>query len=403
VKAPELNPPVEAFSRPSLHDAERHTLQQRLIGWFQAGHRDLPWRRTSDPYAIWVSEIMLQQTQVATVIPYFERFLERFPTVTALASAPLEEVLSLWKGLGYYARARNLHKGAVYVLQTHGGNFPTRLEEALQVPGVGRYTAGAILSIAFGQSVPLLDGNVARVYSRLLGCLLDTRTPAAQKTLWQVAERLIPSEQAGDFNQALMELGALVCTPTSPACARCPIQAGCYAATLPEPAVLPIRGESRARPSATALAVLVRRSTDGAALFGLRPAEGLLGGMWELPTILLPDDLEDDASLRLLSQTRLHGIPLRAVRETRVVHLFTHLELRLRLIEVEPVDGAELVLGVSPTVRSRGVGQLEVPYLEARWVDDQALPTLPLGRATQKGLEQLAEKLGESTRQLRLF
>lgn len=182
-----------------------------LLRWYQGEKRDLPWRQTRDPYAIWVSEMMLQQTQVATVIPYWTHWMTRFPTIESLAEAPLNDVLTAWQGLGYYARARNLHKAAKVIVEDHGGEFPTALEQVLALPGIGRYTAGAICSIALGQDVPIVDANVIRVLCRVYGVKGDPKSLPVQNRLWELATELIPSGQAREFNQAMMELGALVC------------------------------------------------------------------------------------------------------------------------------------------------------------------------------------------------
>jgi A/G-specific adenine glycosylase len=206
-----------------------HSLAADLLTWYRAGRRDLPWRRTRDPYAIWVSEIMLQQTQVATVIPYYERFLARFPTVGELAAAPTDEVLRLWAGLGYYSRARNLQRGAQVVMERHAGQVPATVEELLRLPGIGRYTAGAIASIAYGQPAPILDGNVIRVLCRLYALRGDPKRSPLHARLWQLAEALIPPGEAGEFNEALMELGATICTPSAPRCDACPVASHCEA------------------------------------------------------------------------------------------------------------------------------------------------------------------------------
>ncbi|MCZ7539472.1 MAG: A/G-specific adenine glycosylase [Anaerolineae bacterium] len=192
----------------ALHDA--------LIAWFAAHREDLPWRRSRDPYGVWVSETMLQQTQVATVIPYFERFMARFPTISALAAAPLDDVLKLWEGLGYYSRARHLHRAAQIVVAEHGGQLPSDSAALRRLPGIGRYTAGAIASLVFGADTPVLDGNVIRVLVRLFDLPDDVSQSATQRRLWALAESLIPAGRAGAWNEGLMELGRRVCTPTSP-------------------------------------------------------------------------------------------------------------------------------------------------------------------------------------------
>ena len=205
----------------------------RLLRWATKNLRDLPWRvEPRDPYRVWVSEIMLQQTQVVTVIPYFRRFTERFPTVQALAAAPLDDVLKLWEGLGYYARARNLHRAARKVVAEFEGRLPDTVEELSQLPGIGRYTLGAIASIAFGRDAPVVDGNVKRVLCRVYAIRGDARRPAVQKKLWALAEANLPKGKAGRWNEAMMELGATVCTPRSPRCDECPLAGVCRARAL---------------------------------------------------------------------------------------------------------------------------------------------------------------------------
>ncbi len=198
-----------------------------LLAWYAKAGRDLPWRRSRDPYRVWLAEIMLQQTGVTTVIPYYARFLDRFPHVGALAEAALDEVIALWAGLGYYSRARNLHATAQHVMTEHGGAFPADLAALTALPGIGRSTAGAILSIAFDRKAPILDGNVRRVLARLFALREEPRRPAAEKQLWAWAEALTPPERPHDYAQAIMDLGATVCTPRRPACDRCPLAALC--------------------------------------------------------------------------------------------------------------------------------------------------------------------------------
>jgi A/G-specific adenine glycosylase len=205
------------------------SLARHLLPWFRRHQRDLPWRRSSDPYRIWISEIMLQQTQVVTVIPYFERFVASFPTVRELAAADENEVLRHWEGLGYYRRARQLHAAAKRIVTEHAGQFPQSHEAIWQLPGIGRYTAGAIASIAYDHRTPILEANTIRLLSRLFAQPGDSSTAAAQKVLWQLAEAIVPSKRCGQFNQALMELGSLICTPKSPRCGQCPVSELCAA------------------------------------------------------------------------------------------------------------------------------------------------------------------------------
>ena len=205
----------------------KRNFRRRLLAWFRRNARDLPWRRTRDPYLIWVSEIMLQQTQVATVIPYYQRFVEAFPTVQRLAAASEEDVLRHWEGLGYYRRARQLHCAAQLIVDQHRGRFPTKVEELRQLPGIGRYTAGAILSIALDARLPILEANTLRLFCRLIEFDGDPTNRLGQEKLWSFAEAVLPAAKPGEFNQAMMELGSLVCTPRNPNCIRCPASSLC--------------------------------------------------------------------------------------------------------------------------------------------------------------------------------
>lgn len=258
-----------------------------LLAWYHAHKRDLPWRRLAhDPYAVWVSEIMLQQTTVAAVVPFYERWMARFPTLQSLAEAPLDDVLKHWAGLGYYARARNLHRGAQTVLTLHNGQVPSAPDALLALPGVGRYTAGAIASIAFGQDAPIVDANVIRVLSRVYAVAGDPKTSAAvQAHLWTLAEQLIPPGQARDFNQAMMELGALVCVPNAPKCAACPVSKLCAAYELGEPTAYPQFMQTKKWLDIEDVSVAVR-DREGRVLLAQRsPALPLWGGLWELPRV----------------------------------------------------------------------------------------------------------------------
>ncbi len=257
---------------------------QDLLSWYHVHKRDLPWRRLShDPYAVWVSEIMLQQTTVAAVVPFYERWMARFPTLRTLAEAPLDDVLKFWAGLGYYARARNLHRGAQAVM-AHNGQVPSEPADLLALPGVGRYTAGAIASIAFGRDAPILDANVVRVLSRMYAVTGDPKVSASvQAQLWALAEQLIPPGQAADFNQAMMELGALVCVPAAPKCAACPVSPLCAAYAMGEPTAFPQFTQVKKWLDIEDVSVAVR-DREGRVLLAQRsPALPLWGGLWELP------------------------------------------------------------------------------------------------------------------------
>lgn len=272
--------------------------------------RDLPWRRTRDPYAIWVSEIMLQQTRVATVIPYWERWMAKFPTVTALAGAPLDDVLAAWAGLGYYSRARNLHRGAKAV----GDALPRRAAELREVPGIGPYTAGAIASIAYGERAPLVDGNVARVLGRVFAIELDIKSTAGAKALWMHAGELMTALPAvaapGDLNQGLMELGATVCSPTQPRCLVCPLAKLCIANATgrqDELPVMPARKKASELPLLARTLVWIARGDE--IVLVRRAPEGLFGGLWELPPLDVAEQLGvtvDRAAVAHHDQTLTH-------------------------------------------------------------------------------------------------
>jgi A/G-specific adenine glycosylase len=232
---------------------------KRLLDWYARHQRPLPWRRTRDPYRLWVSEIMLQQTQVETVKPYYARWLRRFPTLKALAAAPQQEVLAAWEGLGYYARARNLHRAAQTVMREHAGRIPATVEGLLTLPGIGRYTAGAIASLAFGADAAVLDGNVKRVLARAFDYAEDVKSPRGERDLWALAESLVPSGRAGDYNQALMDLGATICTPRSPACRICPLLGLCLAQRRGVQLERPVVKKRAALPRHTLAAGVIRR------------------------------------------------------------------------------------------------------------------------------------------------
>ena len=266
------------MEKPSPGDIPR-----RLTEWYGRHRRDLPWRRTTDPYAIWVSEIMLQQTGVETVVPFYERFMARFPTVEALAAAPLDDVLKAWENLGYYGRARNLHRAARIVVNEMGGRLPSDLSALLSLPGIGKYTAGAILSMAFGKPVPALDGNVRRVLSRLFALPEAVDRPAGAKILEARAADLVPEENPGTFNQSLMELGALVCLPGTPRCPSCPLASSCEGRRRGIQESLPVTSPKAPLPTRTFVTALLL-STDGRCLLVRRPEKGLLSGLWAFPT-----------------------------------------------------------------------------------------------------------------------
>ncbi len=260
----------------------RLSLQAGLLKWFMQNKRDVPWRRTRDPYRIWLSEVMLQQTQTATVVPYYEKFLNRFPTIEALAKSPISRVLKNWEGLGYYARARNLHRAARYLAQNKNSKMPRTYDALLKIPGVGPYTAAAVGSIAFNLPYAAVDGNVERVLSRLFNLQISPKHKEGKKIVAELAQKLLLEAQARWWNQAMMELGALICMPRRPRCDECPVEKLCLAKKyLDDPSVLPIRLPSRKLPHHKIVIGLVWK--DGRVLIDRRKMNGMLGGLWEFP------------------------------------------------------------------------------------------------------------------------
>ncbi len=335
-----------------------------LLAWYDASRRDLPWRygpgKKADPYRVWLSEIMLQQTTVKAVIPYFEKFVSRWPTVTHLAAASQESVLQMWAGLGYYSRARNLKKCADAVVRDHGGNFPASEQALLALPGIGPYTAAAIAAIAFGHKATPVDGNVERVVSRLFA--VRQPLPSAKPEIKRLAATLTPARRGGDFAQAMMDLGAQVCTPKRPSCLMCPLQQDCAANARGLAAVLPLKIAKAARPVRYGFAFLVLRE-DGRVLLRQRPEAGLLGGMLEVPSTPWSDDFPP-------LKEALRSGPVTAdwwqVPGT-IVHVFTHFRLELTVYRALVPGDAGLTFWAEQD-RCRWVKRRDLPA--------QALPSV---------------------------
>lgn len=312
-------------------------LSDRLLAWYQQNGRRLPWRGLREPYAIWVSEIMLQQTQVNTVIPYFERWMRRFPNVVTLARASERDVLAAWEGLGYYGRARNMHKAAMIVHEAYGGMLPGEVKSLRGLPGIGRYTAAAIASIGFGRDAAALDGNMRRVLARVFNIIEFADSPAGEKELWDLATAHLPAGRGGDYNQALMDLGATVCLPRRPLCSVCPLSDLCEARALGVQAERPLLKPRPPIPTRVhAAAVMVR---GGAVLLARRPSSGLLGGLWEFPNarvgadpaLELPPALE--AAYRLKVRT---GPALGTFR-----HAYTHFKVIVHVFSCQAESAPE--------------------------------------------------------------
>jgi A/G-specific adenine glycosylase len=369
---------------PILAPEQRDALRVALLDWYDKNRRDLPWRATHDPYAIWVSEIMLQQTQVATVLDYYARWMQRFPTIDALANAELDDVLTLWAGLGYYRRARMLHAGARYVRDALGGVMPGDAAGLKVLPGVGDYTAGAIASIAYNEPAPIVDGNVERIFARLLAIPGDPKARANQKTFWRLAAELVDPERPGDLNQAMMELGATVCTPTNPTCLLCPVRALCVGLATGQPTNFPgkvIRAKARPQDVATCV-ITAHHAGKTWTLLTQRPDTGLLAGLWEFPTVELPADHDAQGRAAALNALLSGLLPDHCLPAGQAVgqatHLFSHIRMTFH-------------------VEHRMLGEVDaLPTLttavQARWVDADGRAAIALSGAQRK-VERLALKL----------
>lgn len=337
-----------------------------LLDWYRRNRRDLPWRRDADPYRIWVSEVMLQQTTVKAVVPFYEAFLERFPSVADLAAAREEDVLALWSGLGYYHRARNLHRGARHLTTAHGGRFPRTLEAALAVPGVGLYTGSAVLSIAFGLPLPVVDGNVRRVLARVFALSgLEWRKDGPY---YDRAQEILDRDAPGDWNQALMELGATVCVPRQPACPACPLRAHCRARREDRVEELPEARSRRDTEDVTIAAALVER--DGCILLVRRPEGRLLGRMWELPQTGIETRGRPDLAAEVRARHGVELVPGPLVARAR--HAITFRRIRIE------------------AYRSRVCREVPSDPERFLWVTPEEIAGLPVSSMTRKVLRAAA-------------
>ncbi len=372
--------PTASPSPTAIPPERRAWVRKRLRTWFARHQRSLPWRADRDPYRIWVSEVMLQQTTVAAVVPYFERFLRSFPTLDALAAAAEQDVLRHWEGLGYYRRARDLHRAARRLVEENGGIIPDDPEAFGRLPGVGRYILGAVLSQAFDRRLPILEANSLRVLCRLFGRQDDPRAGPGRRWLWEAAERLLPARQVGDFNQALMELGALVCTPAAPRCGDCPLARHCVARRRGLQGTIPRRPDPPQVVEVAEVAVAVRRGQE--VLLVRRPAEGRWGGMWEFPHgPLEAGEAHEAAAARLLDQ--LTGLRADLGAELLTVrHAVTRFRITLVCFEADYRAG-----------RFRSAC-----YPQGEWVTPARLAGYPVSVPQRRLAEALVK-----TRQKRLF
>jgi len=351
------------------------SLQQNLLSWFTEKRRLLPWRESSDWYKIWISEVMLQQTQVEQVIPYYLRFIGKFSNVNKLAVAAEEEVLKVWEGLGYYSRARNLHHSAKIIVNEYESRLPCNLNELQKLPGFGPYTSNAVLSIAFNQPYGVVDGNVKRVISRLFALSGDIRKSASHKKIQKLMDSLLPPGKPGLFNEAMMELGGLVCQPTRPGCTECPLKRYCQAYQQGIENDLPYRSKREKIPTYESVAVIIKCGDEY--LLVKRGPEGMLGGMWEFPTFRL----QKDVTIKKLEKSLFSKQPDNQTIQKKywppINHSYTHFKLILHSV---------LMINVRPDFTLNG-------YKESRWKSLEALKKLPLHKAIWKVLERVEKDL----------
>ena len=341
------------------------SFSEQLLTWFdQHGRYHLPWQQNRTGYRVWVSEIMLQQTQVVTVIPYFERFMERFPAVKDLAQADIDEVLSMWTGLGYYTRARNLHASAITIVEQHQANMPKDVDALIALKGIGRSTAGAIISQAYGEPGVILDGNVKRLLTRLHAIEGWPGQSQIDKQLWHIATQLTPNKRNADYTQAIMDIGATICKPKQPLCVACPMQVRCLALAQDKVAFIPTPKPKKVLPHKT-ISVLLLKNQHGQTLLEQRPSKGIWGGLWSLPEF---PDLE-----ALHTQLALNGLPTNTKALTTIKHIFSHYKL-----SIEP---HMLVLNSSPQKVSE--------KNKSQWYDSQQLHTIGLATPIKKLLEKV--------------
>ena len=315
-----------------------------LIAWFNDNRQSLPWRENRTPYRVWVSEIMLQQTQIATVIPYFDRFMRHFPDVQTLAAAPLDDVLKLWEGLGYYSRARNMHRAAKKIVEEFRGEFPSTAKDWMRLPGIGRYTAGAVASLAFGEDAPLLDGNVIRVLTRWHNLDDDITQTSTKQMLWTLAGDMLPRGHAGQWNEAIMELGQRICLPKNPTCESCPVAKLCAARATNRQHTLPVRPRRKSLPHREVAAGIIIRE-DKQILITKRYADAMLGGLWEFPGGKRePDETLPECVVREIREEL--AIDVEVGYQLAVVrHAYTHFKMTLYAFVCRHVSGVPQALG----------------------------------------------------------
>jgi len=349
--------------------SQKEKIQTQLLQWFKKKGRNLPWRKTRDPYAIWVSEIMLQQTRVATVIPYYQNFLKSFPTIRHLAKANLSKVLKVWEGLGYYSRARNLHRAAGIVMNHFNGRIPNQLKDLLNLPGIGRSTAGSILSFAYNEEAPILDGNAKRVISRVFAVSDNLVKGKVEDLLWKISESLIPKGSASSFNQGLMDLGAIICTPKEPQCSKCPLRDLCKGKASGKPERFPTKTIRKKIPHIEAVSAVILK--NGRVLLQQRPPVGLLGGLWEFLNWRIEEKQRSRLGLRLRKYVKKEtGLNVEVKEPVGTFHqTYSHFKLTLHTYHCQSRD-------------AKGKG---------KWVPISKLHLFPMSRI-QRRIAQMIDK-----------
>ncbi len=355
-----------------LAELPKQEFNHQLLAWFQDHKREMPWRGEKDPYKIWISEIMLQQTRVDQAWPYFERFMKLFPSVHDLASANQQQVLKAWEGLGYYSRARNLHAASKTIVNKFNGKFPESYDEVISLKGIGPYTAAAITSIAFDQPNAVVDGNVIRLVTRYYGIEDDIRSTRTIKQVQELVDQLISEEHPAEFNQAMMELGSIVCSPTNPDCLNCPIQAGCIATKTAKTDVIPYKSPAKKKPHKHIGVGIIERE-DGKVLIALRPEDAMLGGLWEFPG----GKQEDGETIQQTVERELKeelGVQVHAYKEfMNLKHVYSHFSITLHAFNCKLISG-------TPKPKSSQ---------EIKWVHCSELEQYPFPKANKILTERL--------------
>lgn len=350
---------------------------QILLNWYEENARELPWRNHPDPYAVWVSEIMLQQTRVEAVIPYFQRWMQTYPDIHTLAKADQQDVLKLWEGLGYYQRARNLHKAAQIVLNDFKGVLPDDLKQLETLPGIGKYTAGAIASMAFGLDATALDGNIRRVLARVFNLEIPARSPAGEQELWRLAHEHLPPGRAGDFNQAMMDLGASICLPVNPKCKICPLEKHCQSYALDLQEQRPVLSQKKKIPHYMVTAAIIL--LDNKVLIAQRPPSGLLAGMWEFPGGKLEAGETLEQALKREIKEELDCTIEVGEQNGIYQHAFTHFRITLHAFFCKILEG-------EPT---------SIEASQIAWVELTALKDFPMGKVDRQISLRLSEQFAE--------